>query len=203
MNDINYKKCGKYFGYLFWMLIPRVVTTAFVYINAPAAKIAGTALRIVFEFLSVYFLWQLKSEDGRFKKVSIIYIGVVVCETVMLILGRGQIRPGKGLSSIFSLAGAVLSLLYIINLYPLLSDILAGPSEELSKRWLFIRKLFVIGTIVTLASSLMILIPTIGTTAVLVGVIIMLIASILDLITMYKSSVVCKKYDIEKKPETH
>ncbi len=23
MNSINYDKCGRYFGYIFWMLIPR------------------------------------------------------------------------------------------------------------------------------------------------------------------------------------
>lgn len=201
MSSINYKKCGRYFGYLFWMLIPRVITTVLTNINAPGLKIAGTALRIACEFVSVYILWQLKSEDNRFKRVSIFYAGVAVCEAVLLILqqilGEGdvQINSGFWLSVVFSLAAAVLSLLYIINIYPALSDILSAPSEILSKRWLFIRKLSIIGAILTFASVLMILAPVLRIFSVLTGVIIMLIAGIMDLVTMYKSSVACKNYD--------
>ena len=202
MGSINYEKCGKYFGYIFWMLIPRLAASVLMNIRVPGVNIAGNALRIVCEFVSVYFLWQLRSEDSRFKTVSFFYIGVVICGAIQLVLGKGDVwgKPGLGLPAVFSLIGAVLSIFYIIKLYPLLSDILAGPSPELSKRWLLIRKLFIVGTIVTFASVFMILLPGLGSIAAVAGAVIMLIASIMDLIAMYRSSVACKNYYNIKSP---
>ena len=55
MNSINYDKCGRYFGYIFWMLIPRVAATMLENVTSPGVKIAGTILRIICEIAPAYF----------------------------------------------------------------------------------------------------------------------------------------------------
>ena len=47
----------------------------------------------------------------------------------------------------------------------------------------------------TFATIILIFIPGLGYLAVLAGAVIMLVAGIMDLIAMYKSSVACRDYD--------
>ena len=196
MRTYDYEKCGKYFSYMFWLLVPRIVSTILSNINTPASKTIGTVLGIACNLAHMFFLWQLRSEDERFKYSAVLSAVAAVIGIVSGLLTKGQGTNGAlGLSIVIAIIQAVISFAVVYNFYPALSDVMENPSPELSEKWLNIKKLYVIGLIVTIAGTVLIWIPFLGAVAVLAGAVITIVAAVMELIAMYRSADACKNYD--------
>ncbi len=196
VRNIDYQKCARYFSYLFWMVIPREIGGILVNQNINGGNktifIIGTVISIVQCVASAFFLWQLQTEDTRYKTGSILYLAMTVVRMLSLLLPAAQSIGG---SLCLAIINVVISIFYSTNFYSANSDILEKPSPELSERWLKIKKYYLIAIGLTTGSLVLLFIPIISVITALVGAVMAIVVAIMELIALYKSARACREYD--------
>jgi len=193
---IDYGKCGKYFGYIFWLVIPQLIAGILGATNSRSVQMAGSVISLLCAIALAWFLWQLQSEDERLRLASILALASSILGFLgVLVSGKGDSGAIIAVSFVISIVSCIVSILYAITLYPAFSDIMRAPSPELSAKWLQIKQLYIVGLIVTLVGALLTFVTVvIAAVITMVGAVITMIAGIMELIATYRSSKACKEY---------
>ena len=194
MKGYDYAKCGKYYRYLFLMVIPSliigVVLNKRIVGNYPALVTAGIILRALLSLVCSYFIWQLRTEDERYSKAAILNACTAVLAAVQNFLAPEQ----YALSIILSLVGLALGIFHAMNIYPANADVLSQPDPTLSAKWLNIKKYYLIMAGASCASVVLIFTPFLLMVAALVVVVMALVVYIMELTAYNSSSKVCALY---------
>ncbi len=197
MRNIDYQKCGKYFSYIFWLLIPReiagLMTNQRIGGSVPALLVAGTVIGALCIAAEAYFLWQLKDQNEGYKTAAILYaIGAVI--SIVSGLTAGATNGRAGITVITGIVSAAIALGQFHFSYTAHSEVMSEPSPELSAKWLQLRKYTYIAVGITVGSLILVFIPIIAVFGTLAGAIMVLVVSIMALVALYRSAQVCKNY---------
>ena len=196
MRNIDYQKCGKYFSYIFWLLIPReiagLMTNQRIGGSVPALLVAGTVISVLCVAAEAYFLWQLKDQNEGYKTAAILYLISAVISIVSG-LARGAAN-NAGITIVIGIVSAAIALGQIHFSYTAHSEVMSEPSPELSARWLQLRKYTYIALGITAGSLVLFFIPILAVFGALAGSIMTLVVSIMGLAALYRSAQVCKTY---------
>lgn len=197
MRSIDYNKCGKYLSYMFWLLIPNIISGILTNENLGGRSktlfIIGTVIQIVCLIAYAFFLWQLQTEEELYRTGAIIYLAGVVWTLVnSLFLKTSSVV----LSIVFGLIGLVISLAQIYFVYEAHSSIVEEIDPELSEKWMKLRKRYFIALGVVAASVVLLFIPVLAGICAIVGAIMVAVMGILELVYLYRSAQVCKSQHI-------
>ena len=167
MKGYDYAKCGKYYRYLFLMVIPSliigVVLNKRIVGNHPALVTAGIILRAV--------------------------------RIALLTAIQNFLAPEQyALRIILSLVGLALGIFYAMNIYPANADVLSQPDPNLSAKWLNIKKYYMIMAGASCASMVLIFAPFLLLVAALAVVVMALVVYIMELNSFDRSSRACALY---------
>ncbi len=194
MKGYDYAKCGKYYRYLFLMVIPSliigVVLNKRIVGNHPALVTAGIILRAVLSIVCSYFIWQLRTEDERYSKAAILNVCIALLTAIQNFLAPEQ----YALRIILSLVGLALGIFYAMNIYPANADVLSQPDPNLSAKWLNIKKYYMIMAGASCASMVLIFAPFLLMVAALAVVVMALVVYIMELNSFDRSSRACALY---------
>ena len=154
MFSYDYEYCGKYLSRIFWLLIPNIIGGIFSKIGenrSATLVIIGTIIQLACSIAYIYFLAKLSEENEDYKTAWILMTIATVISTVS---GFMNTSGGNrlGLSVILGLAGAGIAIAEIYYEFSAHSDVMEKPSDELSQRWLGLRKWYTIAYIVLAAS---------------------------------------------------
>ena len=119
MKTIDYGKCGKYLSYMFWMLIPNIISGLLTNENlggkSQALFIIGTAIHIVCLIAYAFFLWQLQTEEELYRTAAIIYLAGAVWSVIDDLILRNT--KSIALSILFGIIGMAIAFAQIYFLY--------------------------------------------------------------------------------------
>ena len=197
MRNIDYQKCGKYFSYIFWLLIPReiagLMTNQRIGGSVPALLAAGTVISALCIAAEAYFLWQLKDQNEGYKTAAILYMAGAVVSVFSGLAARPS-NNSIGLTILAGIANPAIGLAEVHFTNTAHSEVMSEPSPELSARWLQLRKYMFIAVGLTLGSLILLFIPVIAAFGALAGAIMTVVVSIMSLAALYRSAQVCKTY---------
>ena len=195
MKTIDYGKCGKYLSYMFWMLIPNIISELLTNENlggkSQALFIVGTAIHIVCLIAYAFFLWQLQTEEELYRTAAIIYLAGAVWSVIDDLILRNT--KSIALSILFGIIGMAIAFAQIYFLYEAHSTITEEADPELSEKWMVLRKRYFIAQGLVAAGVVLLFIPVLAALCAIVGGIMLIVMGILELVYLYRSAQACKK----------
>ena len=196
MATYDYEYCGKYYDRILWLLIPNIFGGIFTKIGengSAALVIIGTLIQLASSVAYIYFLSKLSDENESYRTAWILMAIATVISTATGFIKTSSRTPG--LSVILGLAGAALAVAELYYEFSAHSDVMAGPSGELSRRWLTLRKWYTAAYIVLAASLILVWgMPVFAGMLALIAGVATIVLHIMSLVSLYRSAEACKTY---------
>lgn len=199
MKPVDYQKCGKYLSYLFWLLIPNfiagILTNERVGGQVRALFIIGTVINVLCMIAYAYFLWQMQTEEPLYKNAALFSLAAAV----WALIDEFFINTKNAfVTVVFSLIGLVITVMQIYFVYEAHSYVVYDLDQELSGKWIKLRKRYFIGVALTAIGVIIVwTAPNLGLLCALAGGIVIIVVSITELVYLYRSAQLCKNQQYE------
>lgn len=186
----------KWYWILFWLVIPSTVASILnmdsFKESAPGVYLIGGVLSAVTTLVYGIVLQRLRNADKKYFTAGCCKV-VVGGLSLLQVLVLGSI-PALNVGA--TLISAIVSVCAVHEEYTAHSDALSGVDNDLSEKWLALRKAYIILLSCTLGSIVLaIFAPVLGLLVLLAGTIGLGIASIVALVFLYRSGKALRHYN--------
>lgn len=186
----------KWYWILFWLVIPNtiagIMTIDSIKETAPGVYLIGGVLSAVCTLVYGFVLQRLRNADGK-------YFTAGCCKVVVGGLSLLQVLFLESIPALnvgATLICAIVSVCAVHEEYTAHSDALSGVDNDLSEKWLALRKAYIILLSCTLVSIVVgIILPVLGLLVLLGSTIGLAIASIAALVFLYRSGKALRHYN--------
>jgi hypothetical protein len=187
---------GKWLWLLFWLIIPGSIASLMTYDTmaelSPGVYLAGQILNAIVSAANGVILIKLSSIEDRYGTSGICYL--IVCGVNILNTFFGSTLHGA-LTTLISIAGAIVGLVGQYNEFMAHSTVLSGLDEALAAKWERLWKWHLgalLGTVGGLALAL--LFPLLGLLVVLAAAITAFVVSVIKLVYLYRTARCFREY---------
>ena len=191
---------GKWLWLLFWLIVPSILANLgsqdVIAGWSPTLYWGATGLGLLCEIAYGIILLRLSPEEPYYKTAGISCLVIVAISLLIPILAQSALT--RLLAVIINIALLILGIVrtyYELHGHAAVTD---GTNNELSERWRELWKWMLGSSVAVIASILlMLLIPLMGSIALIVSTIVVLLAGIAKLVLLYRTAKWFRSYPVE------
>lgn len=181
---------AKWLSVMFWLTIATIGSGLIE--KVPSLVLVGKILTVACGLGVAWAFWQLQGEDTRYRTAAICTLVPQLVSLVVALIGGGGDAPAWTLA--LSLPATVVELVGAYNKCMAHSCVVGGVNAELGDRWEKVWKWNIIGLSALIGSIvLMLIIPVVGALVALAATVALLVASIMEMVALYRSAEVFKQ----------